>query len=101
MGVFFQSFQVNKRFDGKKTNKKNPTKPSHFSEVLPPWSIPILSRAVDLDDPKGGCAFYVCLERKASLTLASDTRIINKDLNQTERQRLSNPILFPFFFSAY
>ena len=47
------------------------------------------------DDPKRGCAFYVCLVRKASLTLASDTRIINKDLNQTEPQRLSNPV--PFF----
>lgn len=51
------------------------------------------------NDPKGGCAFYVCLERKASLTLASDTRIINKDLNQTEPRRLSNHV--PFFFSAY
>ena len=51
------------------------------------------------DDPKGGCAFYVCLERKASLTLASDTRIINKGLNQTEPQRLSNHV--PFFSPAY
>ena len=58
-----------------------------------------VQKVVSEDDPKRGCAFYVCLERKASLTLASDTRIINKDLNQTEPQRLSNPV--PFFSPAY
>ena len=94
--MFFKVFKSmkegNKGFDGKKV--------SHFSEILTPSSALNLSSAVLVseDYPKGGCAFYVCLYRKASLTLASGTRKVNKKRFKSNRTPEALQSSSRFFF---